>query len=462
MPQLSVGAGRADISPAPGTPHAGWGAQTHQRGLGNDLPLQVTALALSDGGQSVAIADVDIIQLNPEVEEKAAALAAEMTGIRRDSIRLSHTHTHGGPNTFRLPIITEGLPMVLQYIEDLPNRIAGAIWQAWRNMRPARMAAGTGSCDINVNRRYRTPEGRMVVGCNPEGVVDRTVRVIRFDDLDQRPIATILHYACHPTTMAWQNQFQTPDYPGMARLVVEQQVGGLCLFLQGAAGNLGPRRGFTGDLAVHRRLGRLLGLEASKVALNLDTLPRGMVYAGCQASGASIALYREDPIEPAPPRLRAASRTVRLPVRSLPHPDELEAEAAALRARLNELRKSGPEEAVRYATAMATQAGMRAERARLVFGKTHLERRLMGIALGPAALVSTQGEPFIEISQQVEAASPFAVTMFSGYSHGGGGYIPTPQAYPEGGYEVETTLFAPEAAGVLAAESVALLQELSS
>src|SRR5438552_2791653 len=128
--QLKLGVGRCDVTPAPGTPHAGWGAQTHQRGIGADLPLYATALVLSDG--------------------------------------------------------------------------------------------------IKVNRRLSLPDGRVVVGRNWEGVVDHTVRVVRFDDLNEQPVAAIVHYACHPTIMAWQNQWVTPDYPGMARRVVEEQLGGLC------------------------------------------------------------------------------------------------------------------------------------------------------------------------------------------------------------------------------------------
>ncbi len=462
MEHLQAGTGRADISPAPGTPQGGWGAQTHQRGLGTDMPLLATALVLSDGCETVAIADVDIISISPEVEAHAAALACEMTGIPPERIRISNTHTHSGPNTFRLPIITEGLPMALNYIESLPHRIAGAIWQAWRSMRPVRVAAGKGSCAINANRRFRIPGGRMVVGSNPEGVVDRAVRVLRFDGLDERPVATIVHYACHGTTIAWQNQYHTPDFPGVVRRVVEEQFGGTCLFLQGAAGNLGPRVGFTGDLAVYHRLGRILGLEAARVALELETLPREPRYAGCLESGAPIALFEYDPVEPPPAILCAISRMVPLPVRAMRPPEELEAEATQLRARLNDLRRTGSEDEIRYATAMATQAGMRADRARLVAGKSHLERRLMGIRIGSTALVSVQGEPFIEIANQVDAASPFPLTLFSGYSHGGGGYIPVPQAYEEGGYEVDTTLFAPEAAAILVAESLAVLRDLNS
>ena len=67
--------------------------------------------------------------------------------------------------------------------------------------------------------------GRVVVGRNWDGPVDRTVRVVRIDDLDERPVATIVHYACHPTTIAWQSQHATPDYPGMAKSEVEEQLG---------------------------------------------------------------------------------------------------------------------------------------------------------------------------------------------------------------------------------------------
>lgn len=461
MRGLCAGTGRADISAPPGTPQGGWGAQLHQRGTGTDLPLVVSALVLSDGEETaVAIADVDIIHLTPEVEAKAVAKAVELTSIPASHIRISHSHTHSGPNTFRLSTISEGLPMALEYIETLPSRIAAAIWQASRHLRPVRYAAGIGSCDINVNRRYRTPDGQVVVGCNPTGTVDRAVRVVRFDDSSGRTVATIIHYACHPTTMGWQNDRYTPDYPGMARRVVEEQLGGTCIFLQGATGNLGPREGFTGDLEVYRRLGRILGLNASAVALNLESSPRKYRFAGIQESGAKIALYEAEEVETPAPVLRVISRKIALPVRETGDPAQMEAAAAAMRERLNQARDAGSEADLRLATALATQAQMRANLAKMTSGKAHLERRLMGIRIGAVALISTQGEPFIEISQAIEKASPFPFTLFSGYSHGGDAYIPTPEAYEEGGYEVGTTVFAPEAAGILIAQSITMLREL--
>jgi hypothetical protein len=460
MHELLAGTGRTDITPAPGTPQGGWGAQTHQRGLGSDLPFYATALVLRDARQTVAIIDVDSIGFDPEWTKRILEAVVSLTGLVLENIRFSCTHTHSGPNTFRIPVITEGRDMILEYLNGLPLQIAGAVWQAMQNLHPVRIGAGTGSCDININRRQRMPDGRIVVGRNPDGPVDRTVRVVRIDGLDEQPLATIVHYACHPTTIGWQSQFATPDYPGAMKKVVEGQLGGTCLFLQGATGDIGPRLGFTGDLSVYRRFGRQLGLEASKIALGIDTLPRQANCVGVQESGAAIALYEDTPTEPAPSVLAVLSRYLQLPLKTFPIPNEAEAEAAKLREDVARLRVEGSESEIRAATARATQAGMRADRARLYHGQTEFPWQLQGIRLGPVALLCIPGEPFTEISQEICARSPFPITLFSGYSNGAFRYLPVRSAYAEGGYEVETSPFSPGAAEIVVEEAVRMLNEL--
>jgi hypothetical protein len=457
---LWAGVGRADLTPAPGMPQGGWGAQTHQRGVGADMPFYATALVLSDGNEAAVIVDVDAIGFNAEWTNKIVGAIAELTRIPRDRIRFSCSHTHSGPNTFRLATISEGLEMILTYLDSLPQRIAGAAWQAQKKLQPVRFAVGSGTSGINVNRRCRTPEGIPVSGRNWQGNVDRTVRVVRFDNLKEEPVAVIVHYACHPTIMAWENQWFTPDYPGAMREVVERQVGGTCLFLQGAAGDIGPRVGYTGDLRTYRRMGRILGLEASSVAMNIDTLPRRERYVGILQSGAPIALYEDEPQEPETPILRVARRTVALPLRKLRPLDELEAEVKKYGAELMRLRQSANVEEVRAATARSTQANSRADMARLYARKTTVDWELQCIRVGSLAFLSCQGEPFLEISQRIVADSPFPHTLFSGYSNGAFGYLPTRQAFDEGGYEIEASPFAPAAAEALIAESLRLLHEM--
>jgi hypothetical protein len=461
--QLRAGTGRCDITPSPGTPQGGWGAQTHQRGTGADMPFFATALVLSGGDERVAILDVDAIGFNKEWTDRILDATTELTDIPRSRIRFSCTHTHSGPNTFRLGTISEGLDMALSYLDSLPLRIASAVWQAQQNLIPVRVAAGAGTCDINVNRRFRAPDGSIVVGRNWNGAADRTVRVVRFDDLEENPVATVLHYACHGTTMGWQTELFTPDFPGPARQVVERDVGGTCLFLQGATANLGPRRGFTGDCRVYRRLGTILGLEAAKVAWSIETLPRLERFVGVQPSGAPIALYEDTPVETEPFQLQVVQRTVQLPAKKFRAPEELEAEAVELRVELNRLRKEGTPDQIRVATAAATQAGWRAEYSSNYFGRDTIPWELMVIAVGPSiALVSVPGEPFTETAQAIASQSPFPHTLVSGYSNGGFGYIPTRAAFREGGYEAEATPFSEDAAETLTAEAVRLLNELST
>jgi len=72
-------------------------------------------------------------------------------------------------------------------------------------------------------------------------------------------------------------------------------------------------------------------------------------------------------------------------------------------------------------------------------------------------LVGTEGEPFAAIGQAVKAQSPWPATWFGGYTGGWAGYVPTADAYPLGGYEVDTSPFTPGAADRLVAGTLAAL-----
>jgi hypothetical protein len=422
--------------------------------------LAVRALALVGNGTTALVIDIDAIGFDGEQTARILEAVSSLTGVAKAGIRFSCTHTHSGPNTFRLPMIREGLDMALAYIESLPSLVAGAAWQALQNLQPVRVGIAQGACDINVNRRAKDREGRTFVGCNPEGERDTRVQVIRFDNEQGEVVASILHYACHPTTMAWQNEWVTPDYPGQAKEIVEKNLGGMCLFLQGAAADLGPRRGFTGDRRVYRRLGTILGLTGAALGWNIDTQPTALELRDIQESGARIGLYEEVPQARLDTTLRILSKSVELPVREQPAPEVAEAEAERLRQVRRDLSASASDRDRRDANARATQAGMAADRARLYHGRTSMEWPIHLIAIGEIALVAMAGEPFQQIARNIEAQSPYAHTLVSGYTNGGFGYIPTAEEYPAGGYEVETTPFAPEAAKVLVSAVVAALGEL--
>lgn len=463
--QLQVGVARVDITPPVGIAHANWGAQKHERAAGIDMDLWATALVFSDGEQTAAIVDLDLGNIQRETADAARDAAAALTGIPREQIRISFTHTHSGPNTISTQTwVSGGAEMVQPYLDSLPSKIAGVIWQAHNAMQPARLAAGSGSCVINVNRRFRNPEGKMIVGVNPDGPVDREVQVLRFDTLAGEPLAVIAHYACHPTIVGPYVDLITPDYPGMVKRVVEATVGGTCLFLQSATGNVGPIEGcITPDtLSTYRRLGRILGAEAARVAVALETQSRQRQYIHTLESGADLAVYEWQPQPDPEPRLRLKSHTLNLPLREFRPVDELEAEADECHARLQQTLQSGTEAEIRAAAMQAKRSRKQAVRAGLFGGKSHEPLELQVMCINDVALLNMPGEPFVEIGQAIKAGSPFARTLFSGYCNGGGGYIPMPYAYDEGGYEAEDTPFAPEAAQVIIDESLSLLHALNA
>lgn len=457
---LLAGVGRCDITPAPGTPQGGWGAQVHERGTGADMPLFATALALERDEERVLVIDVDSIGFDAEWTSRIVKAIAALTGVERGRIRLSCTHTHSGPNTFRLKNILEGMNMALSYLDSLPHRIAGAAWQAWNHLEPVRVGIAVGECKINRNRRVATPQGEVVVGVNEDAPTDSTLHVLRLDREDGSVLAAVIHYACHGTTVGWQSQSFTPDFPGVARRTVEEQLGGHCLFLQGAAGDLGPRRGFTGDLSVYRQLGLELGLASASLVSGIDTRPQSARLVSVMPSGANIAQYVFDPLDEPDPKLRNISRMIRLPLKVFPPTEILEREYDELGSQVRHLKEIGDEFGFRRMQARATQSGWRLENARRYGGRHETDWPMQAIRIGPVVLVSVAGEPFSSIGRRVREASPSACTLFSGYSNGGFGYIPDREAYEEGGYEVEATPFSADAGDIVVEQALKMIREI--
>jgi hypothetical protein len=467
MPRtLLAGVARADITPPLGIAHAGWGAQTHQRAAGVDLPLWVTALALSDGDETVVIVDIDLIYLWDTEAPGVLRTVERATGLPASHIRLAYTHTHSGPinGATWSTWIKDGAEMVSAYDAILEQQIVGVARQALAQLRPARVAAGFGEAHINVNRRFRRPEdGAVICGRNWEGPVDRQVQVVRIDGADGAPLAALVNYACHPITVGPDCDLITPDYPGVMKRVVEQATGATCLFLQGATGDIGPIQGCArGGQAEYRRLGSILGHEASRVWWELEPRRRRERYAGTLESGSPLALYADEALPDLDTTLRVGTRELRLPLKPFAPSAELSAATAAHVERLDQLRIDGGDlEAIRAETMFAKRAAMRADLARRNEGNTHRTVTLQTFTIGDQiALPVVPGEPFCQIGMQVKADSPFPHTLFAGYANLGWAYIPTADAYPFGGYEVEITPFAPEAAAMVVEGSLALLRDM--
>lgn len=447
MTQLTVGVGRTDITPPVGIAHAGWGAQTHQRAEAVDMPLSCTALVAARGDLELAIVDLDLIWLMPDLDAAVREAISARCAIDPKNVRISYSHTHSGP-ILDFTWMTEGDELIPRFVADLPGKVAEAASQAKNDMRPAIVGAGLGECANNVNRRATNSDGAIFCGRNWDGYVDRRVLVVAIDDLARNPIATLVNYACHGTTIGPPNRTITPDFPGPLRKTVEQNIGGTCLFLQGAAGNVGPVNGFTDDVNVYRRAGRRLGIEAARVRMDVDPVPRKEKLVRILPSGADLGIYEDRPDGDPDSSLAIFNSNLEVPVREYPPVSEAQADFDRLKSALVEARTTGDRSKVAGAAWPARRAELALHHARL-FGGGKVDLWIQAMRLGPVALIATPLEPFGEIGDAVKKSSPAPFTAFSGYSNGYFGYMPTADAFPKGGYEVRTSPYQTEAADQL-------------
>lgn len=465
---LLAGVARADISPPVGIAQMNWGSQSHIVSIGNDpLGLCATALVLSDGQTLFAMVDIDrlfVTGLEPAIERAAA-----LTGIPAENIRLAATHTHAAVNvsTAKGPAgidLSEYQQAVARYDQYLIDQVVGLIVEAHSKLQPAHIYGDRGEGRININRRVRASgDDPPAVGRNPDGFVDRDLIVLRIDDAQGKPLAVLANFQCHGTVLAYENKLVSPDWIGMVRSVVEDAMPtARCLFFQGAAGNQGPIEGFTGDLAVAHRLGAILGHSVASLAWGVETVQRSPTFEGFVESTAYQAKQPWRVHGPRGSKLKRVSRTIALPRRQYT-PQEI----SAMEQRVNDaIRKSASARSRKDPWEMH-QADARVRRFQELLSKwkqpvddTPVEVQVEIWQIGEVAIVSMPGEPFAEIGVAIKKASPFALTMFCGYSDGpGGDYMPISCEYDQGGYEVERTPYGVEAAEKLIAETIALFEQ---
>src|SRR5262249_22315700 len=139
----------------------------------------------------------------------------------------------------------ENLPggdLIGPYLQSLGKTVTRLVSEARATTQPVTLIVGTGHCNLAGHRDlWDAASGQVACGYNPEGPADDTVLVAKAVTDSGQPLATFVNYACHPTTLAWQNTLISPDYLGTMREVVETATGAPCVFLQGASGDLGPR-----------------------------------------------------------------------------------------------------------------------------------------------------------------------------------------------------------------------------
>jgi hypothetical protein len=410
---LKAGAARASISPPKGIFLVGYGDRSKgNKGIHDDLTA--TALVLDSGEEKIAIVAVDILCLNEYIVDQVRGACPGIQPV------LCCSHTHSGPIGYAGE---HSGRREKEYIYSLVQFIAGTIQEAAEIATEAELMWGQSSADIAVNRRERLPSGEVIIGEDPEGVVDRSVGVLSVKAEGKR-LATVVNFACHGTVWGPDNLLVSADWIAAMREKVERELGGVCLFLQGAAGNLNPKMGWgredCWEMAVSQ--GERVAEAVTKAA------------GGRQAmiTGGELAITRQDVWIP----FEGAATTEKPPT--------------VYRKRI--LKMANFPEWMSFATDYLLNIRYpwkpRIEKRE---GRWGTLLRVNTARFGSLALVSFGAEVFTEIGIKVKELSPARHTMFTSVSDGCISYLPTDAAHTDGGYEVELATYAYRYPGPLAA-----------
>lgn len=404
-----------------------WGAATHDVATGIHRPSTATAAIIApiDGsGPELTLVALDYCSFqNPDDERALRQTVRERTGVTEETFLLTLSHAHSGVNAGSQIVDKPGGDLGAAYRVRLADEITAAVLEARARLSPTWITFGWGRCSLAGNRDYWDSEAsRWACGYNPDGPADDTLLVARVTADDGTVRATLFNYACHPTTLAWDNHLLSPDYVGAAREVLERAFGAPAIFMQGASGDLGPRVGFVGDTAVADRNGRQLGYAAASAIEAIPPPATTFTYTGIVSSGADIGAWAYQPSSEE--RLRASRRVdahmqqIAIPIKPLPSAAELEA---------------------RLATATDRAEGERLHRRlnlRHALGETDAHvLPLWFWRLGDAVLVTIPDEPYAVLQQTLRQTFPETPIFVLGVTNGSLGYLCPSDLYGTGRYQ---------------------------
>lgn len=404
---LRVGTAKAVISPS--VPCARWDGK-QLTGIYRDLYART--LALSYGSKWIVLVLCDLIGMAGQIVARIREGVSERIKLPADVIMIACTHSHSTPNT-----VDSGIDVPEYYLDTLVSTVVDAVCDATADMQPARLGWGRVPIrGIARSRRFEMTDGRVFTSryyvpstwrVNPdlvasEGPMDPDLTVVRIERIDGEVIAALSNFGCH-ASVALASPNVSGDYLGESMAAVEGVLGeqAIVLCTNGTAADVDPtlEMPFWGPRndAMARHIGRLLAAQV------LECLERVEV-----SDDVTIGASRE---------------CLELQVR----PDWMH---------LVE------KERERLEQEFASTGSQSAPMTKVVReGVIHTE--VQALRLNDLILVGFPGEVFtdtgLRLKSEVTAGKVSVIELANDYI----GYIPTSEAYEEGGYEVGPHLFTP-------------------
>lgn len=216
-----AGAGRTVITPPVGFTIQGPDRTTGPaEGIADDLLAR--AVVFESKGERVAVISLDVWGLSESLAERIRESVGKSVNADPDRVWLSVTGNGSSPDLWGES------DEYRNYSAYLPDQVAGAALMAVNALEPASMGS-KGNLLPDVSTFTEGP-GRPG---NP------ALFVLAVNRADGSGIARIVNFAC-PASIVESSMSWTADYPGYASWALEQNGGGMTLFMQSASHDIRP------------------------------------------------------------------------------------------------------------------------------------------------------------------------------------------------------------------------------
>lgn len=221
-----AGTASATVNPPGGAFLGGYGYDRRSTGIHDNLYAK--AVVFYDGHTAVALLVIDSLSLQYNTVQAIRAAASRSVSsipLPPDHVIVQSTHTHCAPDTIGIygpdPTHPGRDP---EYMAGLIKTGARVIAAAAERLEPARLVYAATEC-----------RGWAVNDAEPE-ILDNSVAILACLDYEDRPIATLTHFACHPTVLDGDTTLVSADWVGAFYKTMAERLDGAHLFLQGAVG----------------------------------------------------------------------------------------------------------------------------------------------------------------------------------------------------------------------------------
>lgn len=253
-------------------------------------PLAVTAIALKQGGRTILVYTCDIVDIDSFYTTTEKEIA-EATGLPVTDIILNATHTHSAPT------LKNNLPGKDAYLLKFNAACADAGVRAIADLSPAKMSYGSVMTEHMVRVRHYLMNDGTTYGIGHGSISsgikahqypsDEECQVIRLTRAaaDKKDIV-LINLGAHATMASGSHTSSlSADFPGYARVYIEDKADVHCAYFIAAAGDQAPSSRIPGEVTNAGNLnayGAQLGDYVLKVLQNMT-----------DAQGDEIKLYSE-------------------------------------------------------------------------------------------------------------------------------------------------------------------------